>query len=186
MVTDSQPFRFREIGAVWKFKTRLKPAFVSKIFGLIAPWVYVRFWLLADIQTHPELRPLYPRKRTCFAVPNYGQFCPSIFFEIFKFPCGHLEGSKCVRAGGGPQSRSRIRSPAPTSRDATATARASGSAAPSGCPSRVESAVTGLRASLTPHLGPRASVVPQPGTERLAGLESLIVGPKTGRIAGDI
>ena len=24
----------------------------------------VRFWLLADIQPHPELLPLYPRKRT--------------------------------------------------------------------------------------------------------------------------
>ena len=24
----------------------------------------VRFWLLADIQPHPELCPLYPRKRT--------------------------------------------------------------------------------------------------------------------------
>jgi len=24
----------------------------------------VRYWLLADIQPHPELRPLYPRKRT--------------------------------------------------------------------------------------------------------------------------
>ena len=27
-------------------------------------YAYVRFWLLADIQPHPELRPLYPRKRT--------------------------------------------------------------------------------------------------------------------------
>ena len=32
--TDSQPFRFREIGAVWKFKICLKPAFVSKISDL--------------------------------------------------------------------------------------------------------------------------------------------------------
>ena len=27
----------------------------------------VRLWLLADIQPHPELRPLYPRKRTFFS-----------------------------------------------------------------------------------------------------------------------
>ncbi len=31
-----------------------------------------------------------------------------IFFEIFEFPCGHLEVSKFTRAGGGPQSRSRV------------------------------------------------------------------------------
>ncbi len=28
------------------------------------PRPYVRFWLLADIQPHPELLPLCPRKRT--------------------------------------------------------------------------------------------------------------------------
>ncbi len=27
----------------------------------------VRLWLLADIQPHPEIRPLYPRKRTFFS-----------------------------------------------------------------------------------------------------------------------
>ena len=33
--------------------------------------LYVRLWLLADIQPHPELRPLYPRKRTSRWVPYY-------------------------------------------------------------------------------------------------------------------
>ena len=31
----------------------------------------VRLWLLADIQPHPELRPLYPRKQTSRWVPLY-------------------------------------------------------------------------------------------------------------------
>ncbi len=104
----------------------------------------VRLWLLADIHPHSDLRPLYPRKQTCFAVLNYGQFCPSIFFEIFEFPCGHLEGSKCPRAGGGPRSRSRVRSH-PRQRHVTPTTRRRRRALvpappPGGCPSRVESA----------------------------------------------
>ncbi len=31
----------------------------------------VRFWLIADIHPHSELRPLYPRKRTSRWVPLY-------------------------------------------------------------------------------------------------------------------
>jgi len=34
----------------------------------------VRFWLLADIQPHPELRPLYPRKRTFLEVAQKVRF----------------------------------------------------------------------------------------------------------------
>ncbi len=33
----------------------------------VYPW-NVRLWLLADIQPHPDLRPLYPRKQTFPAV----------------------------------------------------------------------------------------------------------------------
>ena len=36
----------------------------TKGVAAILPDHNVRLWLLADIQPHPELRPLYPRKRT--------------------------------------------------------------------------------------------------------------------------
>ena len=38
---------------------------------LIFEWVNVRFWLLADSLPHPELLPLYPRKRTFFITIVY-------------------------------------------------------------------------------------------------------------------
>ncbi len=37
-------------------------------------WSNVRFWLLADIQPHSDLRPLYPRKRTFFITDVYVRF----------------------------------------------------------------------------------------------------------------
>jgi len=55
----------------------------------------VRFWLLADIQPHPELCPLYPRKRTFFSTGIYVCFDPKRTF------IGLCELAGCTEKKGG-------------------------------------------------------------------------------------